>query len=454
MVASIWAPGSTLTSTSPFTSPALFSVGTVAAPGIAFTGFTGSGFYSAGSGSVDVAIAGAQRAKFDASGLTLVGGKLITAVEVDLASAATTDIGAVASNSIRITGTTGITSFGTNYRGPMFLRFAASLAVTNSGLLITPGFLNLVTNAGDTCIVVPKATAGVADGWAILSYSTASNQSLPGAGTNSILIGGASTANGIQSIAIGANANADGLAGTAIGRNTVASGTYSTAIGIGPGAAGATASGQGSVALGASRAVGTDSLAACVGDNTTTYGTVVNNSIAIGYHTQAGTPGTVKNVAIGYESKSIITGKYAYAAGSFAAPGDAQTTVLLLRGTTTNAAPAVITSDAAVASAINQVILPNDSTFTFSILVVARRTDADNESAAYKFEGCVDRNANAASTALVGSVTKTVLAEDTVAWDCNVTADVTNGGLAVTVTGEAAKTIRWVASCTVVEITG
>ena len=127
---------------------------------------------------------------------------------------------------------------------------------------------------------------------------------------------------------------------------------------------------------------------------------------------------------------------------------------MVLRIQTTNATPTALTSDGSTAGTTNQVILPNDSTYAFTILVVARRTDADNESAGYKFEGVIDRNANAASTAIVGAVTKTVLAEDTAAWDVNVTADTTNGGLKVEVTGEAAKTIRWVATCWTSEVTG
>ncbi len=98
--------------------------------------------------------------------------------------------------------------------------------------------------------------------------------------------------------------------------------------------------------------------------------------------------------------------------------------------------------------------MQNDSTYFFSIEVAARRTDADGESAAYKLEGCIDRNANAASTALVGTVLKTVLAEDNTAWDVSATADTTNGALALTVTGEAAKTIYWVSYIKLVKVTG
>lgn len=124
-------------------------------------------------------------------------------------------------------------------------------------------------------------------------------------------------------------------------------------------------------------------------------------------------------------------------------------------GQTTNATPTVISATGAGGTgAAAQIILPNDSTFMFTATIVARRTNADNESAAYRLEGCIDRNTNAASTALVGTVTKTVIAEDTAAWDVAITADTTNGGLTITVTGEASKTIKWVAQIETVEVVG
>jgi len=89
--------------------------------------------------------------------------------ETDVASAATTDIGVQNSNFLRITGTTTITSFGTNYRGPRFLRFAGAVILTNSSTLILPGGADFTTSAGNVLVAIPKATAGVADGWYIVS---------------------------------------------------------------------------------------------------------------------------------------------------------------------------------------------------------------------------------------------------------------------------------------------
>ena len=89
--------------------------------------------------------------------------------EIDIPSAATTNIGELNSNFLRVTGTTTITSFGTNYRGPRFLRFSGAVTLTNSSTLILPGGVNYTTAAGDVLVAIPKATSGTADGWYIVS---------------------------------------------------------------------------------------------------------------------------------------------------------------------------------------------------------------------------------------------------------------------------------------------
>jgi hypothetical protein len=134
----------------------------------------------------------------------------------------------------------------------------------------------------------------------------------------------------------------------------------------------------------------------------------------------------------------------------FAAQGDAQGSFLTAGCKTTNNTPEELFLDGDGGS--QRITIASDTTWAFHILVTARRTDADNESAAYDFVGCIDNNAG--TTALVGSVTKTVVAEDTAAWDCNVTADNTNDALIITATGENSKTIQWVAFIQLVETTG
>lgn len=97
---------------------------------------------------------------------------------VSIASATTTDIGAANSLSVEITETNTITSFGTTYSGPRFIRFAGILTLTHGASLSLPGAANITTAAGDTCIAVPNLAA---NGWALIGYQRASGFPLSGA---------------------------------------------------------------------------------------------------------------------------------------------------------------------------------------------------------------------------------------------------------------------------------
>lgn len=74
------------------------------------------------------------------------------AASVDVASSGTTNIGAAASNNVRITGTTTITAFDTVDAGiRRNVRFAAALTLTHNGTsLILPGGVTITTVADDT----------------------------------------------------------------------------------------------------------------------------------------------------------------------------------------------------------------------------------------------------------------------------------------------------------------
>ena len=93
--------------------------------------------------------------------------------------------------------------------------------------------------------------------------------------------------------------------------------------------------------------------------------------------------------------------------------------------------------------------VPNDTTWMFTSYIVARRTDADNESAAYWIQGAIDNNAG--NVALVGAVQITAI-EDTPAWAA--TAVALGGRLILRVTGEAGKTIFWNAVTHIVQVSG
>lgn len=169
MAASLWNPGTNTTQTTPASQPFSFVKNTVANPGINFVGDTNTGIWSQADGWLNFVVDGVTKLSISPTG-EVTANNFVSGVELDIVSAATTDLGTVDSNSIRITGTNTITSFGVNYRGPKYIRFAASLTLQNSSSLLCPGGANISISAGDTIIVTPKATSGVADGWVVISY--------------------------------------------------------------------------------------------------------------------------------------------------------------------------------------------------------------------------------------------------------------------------------------------
>lgn len=95
----------------------------------------------------------------------------------DIASAATTDIGATDEWKLRITGTTTITGFGSGANRIRFLVFAGILTLTHNGIsLILPGGINITTAANDTCIAQSDGSGN----WRILNYTKATGLPLRG----------------------------------------------------------------------------------------------------------------------------------------------------------------------------------------------------------------------------------------------------------------------------------
>lgn len=172
------------------------------------------------------------------------------------------------------------------------------------------------------------------------------------------------------------------------------------------------------------------------------------NAVAIGSGSSAQ---ALRSIAIGNNSAAALQGSMAFANGGFATAGDAQELKFVMLNVTSSATTTELFLDGVTATI--RAALPNNSLWTFSMLLSARRTDATGGGAGYKFEGVIKKDATAASTALVGTPSKAVLGETNTGWDASVSADTTNGSLRVQVTGEAAKTIRWVATVIVSQVT-
>jgi hypothetical protein len=278
-------------------------------------------------------------------------------------------------------------------------------------------------------------------------------------GTGSVAIGAQSTATAAYSMAFRGNSTIS--YGTAIGANS--SNQRAQAV-----------TGSGAMALGGSYASGTDSFAASITNNTSSYGAKGTNSIAIGYQARAefygiaiGREATASGgstaiaigrtvtasdeytYAFGMEANSSIKGKFAFA--SFGATGTYQSGLYIQRTQTTDNVAKVLNFEGTTSYANSQVILPNNSAYAFTGTVVARQqASGGTASAAWKIEGLIRREANAASTVLVNYATTVI--DNTPGWTLALSADTTNGGLAITATGAASTNIRWVATVQTSEV--
>ena len=98
-----------------------------------------------------------------------------------------------------------------------------------------------------------------------------------------------------------------------------------------------------------------------------------------------------------------------------------------------------------------KVFLMNFKMNAFRVMVVVT-DDIISDGAAYELRGLIRKQGNAASTTLIGSVTKTVLAESIPELDVNVSADTVDGALKIEVTGQEGVLLRWVAYIEMVEV--
>jgi hypothetical protein len=134
--------------------------------------------------------------------------------------------------------------------------------------------------------------------------------------------------------------------------------------------------------------------------------------------------------------------------------GVSQAALSVLGVQTTDATATILRIDGGSAGTTNQVILPNNSAYYFRGEVVAGVTGGGNTKGWY-VEGVIKRGAGVGTTAIVGTATVTSNYADAGAstWALTATADTTNGGLAITFTGQASTTIRCVAQIRTTEMT-
>jgi hypothetical protein len=209
------------------------------------------------------------------------------------------------------------------------------------------------------------------------------------------------------------------------GIDNKASGNYSATLG----GAGNESTGQGSVSSG--------SGAIASGDYSQAQGYSLTSS---GYASRA----------TGTGSKSQIYGQHSQASGNFSVQGDAQTSVLTARTTTSGATPTNVWLD----GASTRITIPANTTWMAEITVVAR---ANGGYSAWTAKTLINRDGSN-NTTIPGSLSNAPSQVDFYGegefWSISVTADNTNEALNIGVTGSFGYTVKWVSRIELTEVSG
>tara|TARA_R100000951_G_scaffold24657_1_gene20917 strand:+ start:4241 stop:5767 length:1527 start_codon:yes stop_codon:yes gene_type:complete len=333
--------------------------------------------------------------------------------------------------------------------------FAAGYASTASGTQSTAiGYSADATAQESTAIGTQSQAEGNGSiGLGYNSYATGT-QSIAGpqsraAGTNSVAFGigtnsssyGAIGSN--SSYAIGSASKANGVHALAIGGHmAAATNHYAIALGKTP-----VASGERSLAIHNSDAVADDAVA--IGEGARAGSA---HSFSLGENTNAGSNNAF---AFGLESVTRVKGAKVYAAGKFAAQGDAQGHQYILRCDTTDATATVMTTNNSAAETNNQVWAGNhnngsntsDTCVTFHGTIVAMQNGAQAYGS-WEIRGLLV-NDNGTTTLPLFNISEL----GSSGWRVNLYADNTKKALKVQVTGEAGHNIRWVSNINTSEVT-
>jgi hypothetical protein len=220
------------------------------------------------------------------------------------------------------------------------------------------------------------------------------------------------------------------------------------------------------IAGGFSNIIGTNTVGAAIGGGTSndieasaSFGTIAggganairngafNSTIGGGANNVIYTNIPYATIPGGYQAAATNYGQFAYASGHFANPGDAQTSVYVVRNTTATNTSGIV-ADLFLDGAGHRIRVPADSVWAFDIMVAAR--DAGVNSATYHFRGLIENSGGV--TVFPGAPLLIMSHEDVAGWNVGLLADNANDALVVRVTGSAAAPVRWVATVRTTEV--
>jgi len=294
-----------------------------------------------------------------------------------------------------------------------------------------------VSNASGSLAIGQYANATGANASAIgHSLASGSHSFAAGIASNSSSYG----ATGANSIAMGYHAKANAASGIGIGGSSIATGSNSVALG--------------GTNYGGPQAIGAASVV--IGQNYSLSSPSANGPGSISLQDGSSTNGNASNSMAVQGGSTLIKGQYAYAGGE--SGSTAQTSTYVLKRATTDATITTLTTEritsSTTPSATNQIILRDESAVSFSGTVVVREDATDGDDyAGWEIKGVIMREGAASATTLgVGIVNSLYHTAGLANAVVTLSADTSNGGLKVQVTGIASTNLRWVAAINTSEV--
>ena len=322
--------------------------------------------------------------------------------------------------------TLGSTTMEFRVRGTRALRLDQGVATNGSPNLIGGS----VTNWVDAAAYGSTIAGGGATNWGGSAYPNrivGTFGTIGGGMDNSI-----SNNAGYATIAGGYHHSIQSATGGSIGggyANSIKTGASYGTIGGGNINVIQTSASYATVAGGSRNTVANDSTYSAIGGGS--YNAISNVSYAV-------IPG-------GYRAAATHYGQFAFASGDFAAPGDAQTSMYVLRGQFSGSAYSSLYLD----NSFQMLTIPNGGVWGFEIMAVGALKGGP--SAVFKFTGAI-RNYGGA-VAFIGTPTKTLVAADGGASTWDVVIGANYGALDIQAKGTSASYVSWVATVRTTEVT-
>ena len=153
-------------------------------------------------------------------------------------------------------------------------------------------------------------------------------------------------------------------------------------------------------------------------------------------------------IALGDSAYAFLAGAVTQASGKFAAAGDAQASLYVLRNVSTTTSFVELYLD----GVSDRMLIPANATWSFYIMVAGHQVGA-SQSASFEYRGTLRKDATSSSLRLL-NLNKTTIAKDDLTWDTDVTVETLNGVLRIRAKGNTGQTVRWVAKVSTVEVGG